>query len=391
MTLLGKLLILFNLAAAAGFVYLATQDWKGRQTITAAAIRHKLPIVGLPVEGPDTFDPEDETAFRLEMAGSAHTETISKKILELYFQAAPAGGDPATTLGDKAPVPCQLAEVKRVKARIDTILKDKGDAEKVALLKDWLIDQSNNYDQRQEVLALTRSGNATELEKRLMALFDAVLSPPVAASPDATTKIPAGDPNDVEKIQDKLAKVADARSKPLDATERQNRIARLLVHLNPDAAWQKRVMLVVGLRHYVSAIAAQAIRFKDMSARLDMLLIADQTEYVRQEAALNEMARERTELANHQSKLKAEKVEQKKKEDDFIGQRKTQLDTIKNQLLKVKAEVDEALVKQGQIEAGLFDVQREVAITLDEVYQLEATLAAREREVLKLNPMPKAP
>jgi hypothetical protein len=43
------------------------------------------------------------------------------------------------------------------------------------------------------------------------------------------------------------------------------------------------------------------------------------------------------------------------------------------------------------MEAGLFEVQREVAITLDEVYRLEAMLAAREQELLKLNPQPNAP
>ena len=55
---------------------------------------------------------------------------------------------------------------------------------------------------------------------------------------------------------------------------------------------------------------------------------------------------------------------------------------------KIKAEVDDLLVKQGRIEAALFEVQREVAITLDEVYELEAKLAAREQELLKLSPAP---
>jgi hypothetical protein len=386
MTLLGKLLILFNLLAAGGFVYLATQDWKGRQTINAAAVRHKLLLVGLPFEGPDTFDPEDETPFRIEMAGSAYTETISKKILELYFQAAP-GGDAATSLGDKAPVPCQVAEIKRVKAKIGSFLKDRTDAEKVPLLKDWLIDQSENYDQRLVVQSLVAAGNAVELEKRLMALFEAVLNP--TTPPEAIAKIEEG--ADDEKVWEKIAKVAESRSKPLDAGERQIRAALLLVHLSQDAAWQKRVMMVVGLRRYVGAITTQTIRFRDMSARLEALIVTDQTGFLGRVANFNQMARDNTNLANSQSKLKVEKVEQLRKEDDFIGQRQTQLKTIQTQLLKIKAEVDEALVKQAQMEAGLFEVQREVAITLDEVYQLEAMLAAREQALLKLNPQPNAP
>jgi hypothetical protein len=381
MTLLGKLLIVFNLLAAAGFVYLATEDWKGRQTINATAIRWKLPIVGLPLEGPDNFSAEDETPFYIEMAGGFPTETVSKKILELYFQSAP-GGD---LLGDKAPVPCQLAEVKRVRAKIDTLLKEKDAQGKVDLLKDFLIDQSETYEQRLEIQSLAAAGNAVELEKRLMAMFDAVLTAPQASvSEEAKNKL--GETAEPKDIQDKLAKVAESRTKPINVVDRQLKIAQLLVFLNQDSAWQKRVVLVVGLRRYVNAIAVQAVRLRDMSARLEKLIITDQAGYLGQEANLNQLARDRTDLANHESKLKAEKVEQKKKEDDFVGQRETQLKAIQTQLLKIKAEVDENLAKQGQIETRLFEIQREVAITLDEVYQLEADLAARELELLKLKP-----
>jgi hypothetical protein len=435
MTLLGKLLILFNLLAAGGFLYLATQDWKGRQTITAAAVRHKLLLVGLPVKGPDNFDPGDETPFRIEMAGSAHTETISKKILELYFQAASAGDSP-TFLGDKSPVTCQLAEVKRVRAKIDAILKDKAAGERLQLLNDWLIDQSLSFEQRQEVQELALAGNSAELEKRLMALFDAVQNQPAAATSDATpvnvkitdqvlaslreagltkvVELKVSPLKNKEFSQDdlatELAKVLDAdelkrfqvpivnyaamaqvnenRIKPLDEGERRNRIAHLLVHLSPDPNWQKRVVLVIGIRRYVVAITAQTARFKDMYARLDKLIVEDQKAYLAQERIENALARDRTELANEQSKLKADRVKAKSKEDDFVGQKQTVLNNIKKQLEKIKAEVDELLAKQGQIEAGLFEVQREVAITLDQVYQLELVLAERERELLKINPGP---
>jgi hypothetical protein len=57
-------------------------------------------------------------------------------------------------------------------------------------------------------------------------------------------------------------------------------------------------------------------------------------------------------------------------------------------LVKVKNEVDAMLVRQTGIEATLFEVQREVALTLDEVYQLEADLADRERKLLG-SPRPK--
>jgi hypothetical protein len=438
MNLLGKLLILFNLLAAGGFLYLATQDWKGRQTITAAAIGFKLHIVGLPVEGPDTFDREDETEFRTELAGGYQTKTISKKILDNYFAVAPAVDSPSFP-SDKGPVPSQLAEVKRVKAKIESTMKDKSDAEKVSLLNEWLINQSETYDQRLELRALVASGNLAELEKRLFSLFEAVLNPPASASAESLARFMLTDqvlanlknsnvPDTVllkltplknkdlsrEDMEKELAPLLgdltgeektyykelivdsalssqhpDTRTKPLDAAERQNRIARLLVHLSVDPAWQKRVVIVVGLRRYVNAIADQAVRYKNMYARLDQLMVTAQSDFLAKEAALNQLARDRTDLANQQSRLKAEKAEELRKEDDFVGQRKTQLDAIKKQLAKIKAEVDDMLVKQGNIESGLFDVQREVAITLDEIYHLETVLAERERELLKLLPVPK--
>jgi len=440
MSLLGKILILFNLLAAGGFVYLATQDWKGRQTITAAAVRHKLLLVGLPLEGPDTFNADDETPFRIEMAGGAYTETISKKILEAYFQAAP-GGDSTAFPSEKGPVPTQLAEVKRVKAKIENFLKDKSTAEKIPALNEWLLDQSETFEQRQEVQALVAAGNALELEKRLLTLFNDVISPPVAGAADSYNKLVITDqvmanlkssmvPETVllklaplkgkemtqEDMQKELVPVlsdlkedekanyqaliinysilaltGELRTKPLDAAQRQTRIASLLVHLSPDPAWQKRVAIVVGIRRYVNAIAAQAVRFQNMYSRLEKLIVADQLGYLAEEATRNQIARDRTELANQQSKLRAEKAEELVKENDFLGQRQTQLDFIKKQLAKIKAEVDELLVKQGGIEAGLFEVQREVAITLDEVYQLETDLAAREKELLKINTIPHGP
>ena len=41
------------------------------------------------------------------------------------------------------------------------------------------------------------------------------------------------------------------------------------------------------------------------------------------------------------------------------------------------------LARQANIESGLFEVQREVAITLDEVYKLQDDLTKREQELLK--------
>jgi hypothetical protein len=425
MSLLGKILIFFNLLAAGAFVYFATQDWKGRQTISAAVILFKLPVSGLPFDGPDKFDPEDETLFRLPLAGWYNTETVSKKILDLYFQPVP-GGD---LLGDKGAVPNQLAEVRRVKAKIEALLKEQAEGDRVALLNRFLIDQSLTYEQRQEVQALVKAGNAPELEKRLSALFDAVLNKLTPATSDAKLKITDSvigalrnayvpeavvvriaplknkeyDSADqlsqalVDALKDdevkgydivvldytKLYQTDANRAKPFDALERETRAAHLLTFLSTDPAWQTRVKAVVGLRRYVSVVALQTSRVRDMGSRLERLIVTEQVAFQAEESVQNQLARDRTDQANRQSKLKREKTEQKTREDDFVGQRKTQLAAIQAQLVKVKAEVDEALADQSRRETILFEVQREVAVTLDEIYRLEAVLAARERDLLK--------
>ena len=64
-----------------------------------------------------------------------------------------------------------------------------------------------------------------------------------------------------------------------------------------------------------------------------------------------------------------------------FGQRETQLNELRNQLAKIKGQVDAMLARQSAIEAVLFDIQREVAVTLDEVYKFEADLAERERKL----------
>src|SRR5207249_5895771 len=113
---------------------LAVQDWKGRQSITAAGLRHVLLREGLPLEGgPEQLPPRlqpgqeghsDYTAteipFRVEMAGGRFTEVVSPELLYSYFSAlgSPAGGgadgavSAAAALGGSVPVSSQINEVK---------------------------------------------------------------------------------------------------------------------------------------------------------------------------------------------------------------------------------------------------------------------------------------
>jgi hypothetical protein len=422
MSLFGKVLVVINLLIAGAFVYLATQDWKGRQTINGAGLRHILLLAGLPLEGPANL--AEETPFKVEGPGGVPTKTVSKKLIEKYFQDNAGGGDASNpnTLATNAAVPSQVAEVSRVKSKIEEILtRTERPEEKIALLKGWLLYQVESMDERIEVLALVSpekedaedgkpkirpkteaelARDAEELQRRLMARFEGVIAAPKPI--DATVSTPLTDADLAEAdteakkaklIESRLAKVTESRVAPLDEGQRRAKLAHLLVHLSPEAGWQKRVVAVVGLRRYVSAIETQTRRFREMSLQLEQLLVADQENYFDQIAGRPESGRsperrgliqgaeDATRVANRMASIKAKWVAQAIKDQDLVSQRETQLTELRNQLIKIKTEVDAMLARQSRIEAGLFEIQREVAITLDEVYKLEAELQSREKKL----------
>jgi hypothetical protein len=119
-----------------------------------------------------------------------------------------------------------------------------------------------------------------------------------------------------------------------------------------------------------------------MAAGVGALVYADQGGYIAREQGLLRQSIDNTDLANHEAEIKRNLTAEKEKEDDILSQRRTQFDLIRAQLTKTKAEVDALLTQQTAIETNLFEVQREIALTLDEVYKLQERLEARERELL---------
>lgn len=365
MSLLGKILLFVNLLAAAGFVYLGLQDWKGRQTITASGVRHVLLLAGLPLGGgkddpPDTLptDPSAEIPLRVEQPGGTYTDTVSPALLKAYFAQA-GGGSPvegATSLASNAPVGTQLAEVKRVHALIKSALdRTDGPRAKANVAAGWLMLQPETYDERFEIQTRLQAEDGNWLADRLNAKFEQVLTP-------TGTK---------------------------DENERRVRLAHLLVHLDRDPAWQKRVAMVVGLRRYVRTVAEQSIRFRMMAARVERLTLDDQDRFAEEYARLKGLAIDRTQMVRDMAEVKSRLEEQKRKDEEFVAQRRTQLAALATQLQRIKAEVDALLAEQTAVEAQLFAVQREVALTLEDIYRLQAELVKQEDERYKQAGPPK--
>lgn len=419
MRALGYVLLVFNLLATGGFAYLAIQDWKGRQEITAAGLRHVILLSGLPLEGgPEQLPARvqrggdgygdyaaTEVPFVVEMAGGRRTEVVGPEVLYGYFAAIGGGGGggegvtPGAALAVNTPVSSQINEVKRVRNAVRGMIDQSTD--KVRLLESLLILQPQSYEERAEVQALVRAGNTAELDRRLMGKFDAVINPPVP-TPDITPAKPTAEDvgheaklqpgataedRDRERAKDReaLAKRAQdgARLRAAashDDTERRARLAHLLVHLDRDAAWQKRVAMVVGVKQYAKVVIAQVVRFGAMAARVDRQMLDDDDAFLAEYDLLEALARQRTLMVRDMADTRAKLTDQQTKDQDFVNQRQTQLNALTAQLRAVKAEVDNLLLQQEVTEQQLFKVQRNVGDTLDEIYRLEAELYKRERD-----------
>jgi chromosome segregation ATPase len=292
--------------------------------------------------------------------------------------------------------------VKRVWGLVQAELdKRTAPADQLALLRGLLLFQAETYPIRQDYQALTSlndalgqpksaerlKADADRLRAVLKGRFDAVINKPQSSASPIDKS--SGDAAALAKMSDaeKLAKSAEwHHGVSKDEDERREHLAHLLVHLDADGAWQKRVAVVVGLRAYVRAISAQVQRLGDMVTAVERLIPEDQASYQRHETQLRNQAIRNAERAKAVADIRAALTEQKTTQDDALSRRATQLKELAALLNKVKGEVDELLVRQTGIEKQLYEVQREVALTLEEVYRLEALLTATERERYNLPP-----
>ncbi len=391
MSTLGKVLLVLNLLVGGGFAYLAIQDWQGRQTIAAAGLRHVILLNGIPFGDqpgdPDAVptDPEAEIPFVVVGPGGKATATVGPALLKSYF--APAAGSDKTdvALAVADPVPTQLAEVRRVYGLVKTHLDGQDGAAARAAAAFKLIElQAETLDERKQFQALLAAGKGDDLRDRLYARFERVLKAPEKADTSAIDA-PAEGAEDPKKTEERLDKAGALREGPTkDEGERRARLAHLLVHLDQSAAWQKRVLMVVGARRYARTVGAQTVRFAEMVARVRQLTDDDQNTFVAEYATLRQLAIARTQRLRDVTDQEVRKADQERRDADAVKDLETQLDDptvgLKAQLAQVKQDVSNLLARQDQTERELFDIQRVVAQTLDEIYRLEADLTNVERQ-----------
>ncbi len=225
------------------------------------------------------------------------------------------------------------------------------------------------------------------LEKEALAEI-AQQTPIVKAAADAAQPLLVASSEKTRQAEEKRRKVAEVateiamlqRPAVPDEAGRRTMLSHLLVHLDQDVAWQKRVMLVVGIRQYVKSITSQASRFRTMVEEVDYLMRRDQEAYTGAMGSLREQAIQRTRMVMEVTDTREKQEKQRDKDLAFVKQRESQLTELEMQLTKVKAAVAALLGEQTSLDQELFVLQREIAVTLEEVYELQDELREAEKK-----------
>jgi hypothetical protein len=424
---LGKVFLFINFVVVGAAFYFATQSYSRHQNVTNSGFRHELLLTGVPLEAKGT--PSDsEYPMEMDLRNGASIETVRKKVLDEHFQ----GADGGKFTGGGTPF-SQMKEVLRVQGKAKEDLRAANTPQaKLALLAGsytqagfqpgWLTNLAETYDERTFVRGLaTAQGLAAEqaaatAEQILDKKFAAVTSPPdpAKASAEAARVKEAGDA--VKAASDKLQQAATAfemnqannqlrqdlanaiqglidaqkafrdvltdvgSAASRDEGDRRLRIAHLLMLVDPTAGWQKRVALVVGLRTYVKALAAQADRLAAMTISANQQMVIDQAEFVEKFEMLKNLAYQRAVLLQQQQTLNADLRLQLSAEAELVKQRNVQLVRRQQDLAALQAQIAGVLTRHADVEARIFALQQKAGATLQENFTLEEKLEAAERK-----------
>lgn len=337
MPLLAKFLVLLNILATGGFIYLASLDYGMRQSWALAAFQLELAIDGLPLDRADPGPVEKGERRRNVVQPLADDlgDQTSPGFLKDMFKAAGAG----------QAVNTQLQEIDRVQKVVQKELAGLGEDGRRQRLRDMLLALGSTFAERQEVLKQVADPNVTvaELEKMLMAKFEA------------------------------------CRSDKRDTAAKRRDVAHVLYNLDPGVESHRRLGMVVGLRAYVDEAEGQGRLLREMAETTKFESGDDRRRF--EEAYL--LNRDRIielglQLERHKSDL-VDKERLKKRIDEEIikpqQERIVKLDEEKKDTEKLAKGV---LADQAELEKKLFELHRQISNLLVENLRLEQEIRDRE-------------
>jgi IS1 family transposase len=324
MAILGKVLAVFNVLGAIGFLVVAGMDYNKRQSWAFSHYMHQLAVNGLPL------DKDDDTG---RLPGRTISEQFGKDASKQLF---PSGGP--TTL--KEAVDSTVAAFKGAVTAAPDINAKRN------TIAAHLLPELGQADVRDEVI------------QELLTLKD-----------------DAG----VGKFLDRFGKIAEQTGTG-DRETRRRAIGDFIYNFEYTDNWHKYAQAVLGLEQYVAAGERQTLRLRDMIARDRRTIAEQQAAFVAQyQAALPEL----TVLADKLQALDAKLTEQKdlvQKHTALRNARATEVKALNNELAEEKQKAAKEFAALEDIQRELFAVQQDWAKAQARNQQLESELRSKETE-----------
>ncbi|VTS07244.1 hypothetical protein [Tuwongella immobilis] len=354
MGILGRVLIVLNLLAAGGFVYVGMMDYKIRTDWAIGIFKYEIAVAGLPLEESKTSASDGFVALDFQYPDRQPVPEIPTSIFNQFFIPAAGGNE----LGGGA-VTSLNAEVKRVQTKINEVLDSlDGDAAKVRKLFAYLINQPKTFEEREKIRSMANANNALEqLRGELSRRFEVLLSP---VARDAAVDA------DGRKVTHRTI------------AERREEIGHLLYHLSPEPAWQDRVLFLLGQETYVGVVSNQAASLQLMATRLQTIMTDEQSLF---EPRYQELVQKALFLAlevRSRSVELASQIQLTADHQTLVEAREAEVAAVKMELAKARQETKDGLVKLAGLEQQAFQIQREIGEALDTIVGLESDIRKRE-------------
>jgi hypothetical protein len=409
MSTLGKVLLFLNLLAAAGLVYVSSQDWARRQEISGVVLRYHLTLQGVPVETPKGASDGDNAVLPIEIQSPAGVtlETATVKLLKAHYTGF-EGGETYGATGNDVIALSLVKELDRVEKKLlGQVDSQQGDKAKLTLLVGGpdaqarfqpgvLLNMAESFEERLAIRSLNYPAAGDELAKknvedaraRLVRKIEALKAAPapkeidkVTAEVDELKKAIENDPADAA-AKAKLAAISGlgAPAFTRDEGDRRRRIVLFLAQVDSSAAWQKRVAVVAGLRTYTATLSEQSARLTDIARRVERAIETDQAAFELEYETMKALAIKQDVLVTDEQINQKGRAEMEALDAASKAGRAAQLDALKKQLADLQNTIASTLARQAEAEKAVFELQRKVGQTLRGNLDLEATLDRAEQK-----------
>lgn len=429
MSTLGKVLLVINLLAAAGVVYLASQSFGNRDQQNTALVKAELVSSGVPFDGEKAFVTAPDQVVKLPVVlGSGRTlTTIKGKVLVDVFQGAVHAGDLLNA--QTAPPLSVVGEIEEIKKQIDakvnsfaanpagglgwlvgtvnpqtgrfvpgllTLLSD--DFEERTIFRTWLdrgaeqqgLEAKKYYDNAVAALnkkfhQATVTANPGEATNSLTTRANARTTLSDAFQDWSKARIEQINPANIKLQQayDDYWKASTALTAASSEVERRRVASALLLHTDNSPTGQKRVALILGLPSYTKALNDRLNRLAETPSQLRDSKQRELLTFVVLYERDLQASRDLDKLVTTQKSTTATLVASAEEAKKNLAQHTKLLTDAITRAEDVLAKVRARSTEQAELERELFGLQQTVGTLLSETFELEDRVIEAERKRIR--------